>query len=177
MKQPLVSLVVVSLSLSANGSAVADSGLPEGWRSPLSGEPIATGESHATTARVHPSVRADFDGDGIVDTAVLLRSTVFSGQGLLVKLSSAEGDGWLVLDEVDWGEDYPSDAVSAHIAVGPPGTFHAACDSVDADCNVGQAREITTDTPVLVYSRSAGASSMFHWDSGAGAFRRTLLDD
>lgn len=50
---------------------------------------------------------ADFNGDGLLDEALLLKSTRFSGEGLWIRLSNAQGKfEWVKLDETKWGKEF-----------------------------------------------------------------------
>ena len=51
----------------------------------------------------------DFNGDGKIDSAYLLKSTKFSGQGLLVKLSTGSSYKWIEVDVINWNQLYPDE--------------------------------------------------------------------
>ena len=173
----LVSMVLATVVVVGVAGASADINLPEGWRFPTSAEleddSLFREESPTGFAR---SV-ADFDGDGQEDSAFLLKSTKFSGQGLLVKLAGTSDEDWLVLDEIRWGDEYPSVPLAMGMEVAPPGAYQTACGKGYWDCQPGEPEELNLSTPGLIYFRFASASSMFHWDAASESFQRTWLSD
>ena len=177
VKSLLTAAFVLTGAIAGSNSALADNQLPDGWKYPFQSKRSDANPARDDSLMAQPRVRADFDGDGTVDSALLLKSTEFTGQGLLVNLSSVPGDGWLVLDEINWGEQYPSVALVMNIGVRGAGTFKVDCERAEPECQPGEPMEITVDKPVLLYSRSADASSVFHWDEETRSFQRIWLSE
>ena len=85
MRSILVSLVLLSVSVP---SAAADTPpLLEGWRFPTAKE-LSDDKIRNDSPTKFAKAIADFNGDGVPDQAFLLKSTKFSGEGLLVWLSN-----------------------------------------------------------------------------------------
>ena len=123
---------------------------------------------------------ADFNGDGVPDEAFLFKSTKFSGQGLLVRLSDNKGGfRWVTLDVIDWGPNYPNVDLGMGLEVLAPGTHQYLCIEVGKDC-VGKTEprsKIMIKNPSILYYRFESAASLFYWDGDKKRFIRVWLSD
>jgi hypothetical protein len=150
--------------------------LPSEWRLPtdeeLSAEPLRK-ESPTRYARAV----ADFDADGTPDEAILVKSTRFSGEALLVQLSCGKGCiRWVTLDTTDWGPQYPNVPVSMGVDVLPPGTYEYICLEATGGCDPSGVRPtVTLDAPAISYFRFDSSSSFFYWKEGR--FSRVWTSD
>jgi hypothetical protein len=109
---------LVSSILGAIACGALESSLPPDWRLPTEEELVDQPLRADSPSRLTRAV-ADFNGDGDLDEALLAKSTAFSGEGLLVRLSC--GDKcvqWMTLATIDWGPEYP--AVSLSMGVEAP---------------------------------------------------------
>lgn len=150
--------------------------LPEGWRFPTDAE--LDGQSLRKDSNwKYARATGDFDGDGVDDTAYLLKSETASGQGLWVRLSSHRSDDWRVLDEIHWGEQYPDASLAMGIETVPPGKYESACGKGYWDCASDEPAAIDVETAALRYFMFDSASSVFHWDAETGVFKRTWTSD
>jgi hypothetical protein len=174
----LVALALVCLSLSTAGAAGDRVHLPAGWRFPTEKE-LADQDRQPSPTRYAKAV-ADFNGDGVPDEAILVKSTKFSGQGLLVRLSDGkQGFTWVTLDTTDWGPEYPEVNLTMAIDVLPPGTHRYICIETESGC-IGEQEpraKMTIKRPSLSYYRFESAASLFYWDSRTNRFVRVWLSD
>lgn len=87
-------LLAVMVSLAAPGAAcaAADVGLPSGWRAPTAAENAANlkqAQANGGAVRQVRSVKADFDGDGRWDEAVILVNDATQRFAVFVRRASA----------------------------------------------------------------------------------------
>src|SRR5882672_7492162 len=93
----LVALVCICRTAGADETPT----LPDGWRFPTAAE-LSDEKLRDKSEMKYAKAVADFNGDGIPDQAFLLKSTKFSGEGLLVRLSDGPGKfKWMVLHTID----------------------------------------------------------------------------
>lgn len=145
--------------------------LPPGYRLPTKKE-LADPERAGSATRFARAV-ADFNGDGVEDEALLLKSTKYSGQALFVRLSSGEGaHRWVELDRINWGPQYPNVDLAMAIAVLKPGTHQYYCFDEEKNCNFGKKKKLRLAKPALEYYRFASSGSFFFWDDKTNRFRR-----
>lgn len=158
--------------------ALAAEELPEGWRFATKDElktpPINWREESPSK---FTKAEADFNGDGKTDIAYLAKSTEYSGQGLLVRLSSKNKYEWLVLDEIKWGAEYPNVDLSMGIEIAEPQNMKTACGKGYWECSGIEKPEITLKNPGINYYKFASASSVFYWDSTRMKFIRIWTSD
>ena len=172
----LVALLFVQSALLAT-----EPNLPDGWRYPTARELADPDRANSPTK--YARATADFNADGILDVAFLLKSTRFSGQALLLRLSCrAECVRWVTLDSIDWGPEYPHVDLAMGIDTIPPGNHEYLCIEVGDECAVpehdGPRRpRITIETPALVYYRFESAGSFFYWDRDKATFIRVWTSD
>ena len=141
--------------------------LPPGWRVPDSSE----------TNQTRTMVSADFNGDGISDSAYLLKSISFSGEGLFVLLSKANGNEWHTLERISWGPDYPNARLSMSIELAEPGNYLTACGKGQWQCDEYETAEFGTSLPGIWYSHSMGHKSMFYWNSEKNKFDKQWMSN
>ena len=80
--------------------------LPNGWRLPTKEELSDEYRQHFKVELV--KALADYNGDSKIDTALILVSTQFQGDGLFVHLSNPNGYSWISLNEDNWDVSYPN---------------------------------------------------------------------
>lgn len=146
--------------------AASDTSLPSEWRLPteeeLAGEPLRK-ESPTRYARAV----ADFNADGSLDEAVLVKSTRFSGEGLLVRLSCGPHCvKWITLDSTDWRQNQ-NVPVSMGVNVLAPGPHEYICVEDSGGCEAPPVRPtITLESAAIEYFRFESSSSFFYWKDG-----------
>lgn len=160
--------------------------LPEGWRFPtakeLSGEERDNKHNSYISENRFSKTEGDFNGDGKIDSAYILISKEFNGDGLFLYLSGAKGYEWLILEESNWDKSYPDKNYiysSPNMGIGtlPPKTFRTY---------VGKAWVTPTDivpkeedfaNPALDYFRFESAGSLFFWSKSEQRFVRFWYSD
>jgi hypothetical protein len=151
--------------------------LPEGWRYPTAEELSDEPERKDSPTKYIKAV-ADFNGDGIDDEAYLLKSTKFSGEGLLVRLSDKrKGYRWLTLDTTDWGKEYPKVNLGMGVAIAKPGKYKTACGKGYGDCEKGEPEVLKLNRPAIDYFKFESANSFFFWDDKTHKFKRIWISD
>jgi hypothetical protein len=163
-------------------AAKAEIDPPPGWRLPtkddLNDELQIRKESPSGFTRAV----ADFNGDGIDDTAYLLKPTTHGGEGLWVHLSDGPNNfKWINLDKSKWDKKYSNVGFAMGIEVVPPGIHPYACfdDSKD-ECNFGHDKDrpkLKLSDPSLMYFKLESAASMFFWSRKHKRFLRVWLSD
>ena len=179
MRSIVVSLVLLSVSML---SAAADTPtVPEGWRFPTAKE-LSNEKMRNDSATKFATAIADFNGDGVLDQAFLLKSTKFSGEGLLVWLSNGPGKfRWIVLDTIDWGPKYPNVPLSRGIDLIKPGVLEYICvvkeNANDCDAEGEGRLKMTLRRPALFHFKFESAGSAFYWDTDARRFILIAVSD
>lgn len=172
-----VNLIFLFLLLATPAFGQDKIALPEGWRYPTAEELSDEPERKDSPTKYIKAV-ADFNGDGINDEAYLVKSTKFSGEGLLVHLSDKQrGFRWLVLNTIDWGKEYPKVNLSMGIAVVKPGQYETACGKGYFECKKGEPRVLKLKRPAIDYFKFGSANSFFFWDDKTSSFKRIWMSD
>ena len=156
--------------------AVAAAEIPAGWRHLKNTEladPLRE-KSRSLLSRAS----ADFNGDGIDDHAVILRSRKSDKEALWVNVSRPAADArWIKLVEFVASPDADSGMA---IDATPPGTYPYGCFDNAKECDFG-AREsrpkLRLRDPSLVYFKLESASSLFFWSRSKQRFMRVWLSD
>jgi hypothetical protein len=148
--------------------------MPPGYRLPTQKE-LADPDRAASPTRFARAV-ADFNGDGVEDEAVLLKSTKYSGQALFVRLSDGnKGYRWVQLDSIDWGPKYPNVDLSMAIEVLKPGVHEYYCFDGEKACDgdePAKKKKLTLTKPGLSYYKFESSGSFFLWDAKTNKFLR-----
>ena len=156
--------LVVALACGASGSA-----LPEGWRFPTEAE-LSDEVLRADSPTRYARAAADFNADGTLDEAVLVKATRSSGEALLVHLScGVDCFEWVTLSTSDFGTDRPNVPLLMGVDLATPGTYEYICVEINDDCveiEEGVRPQMTIGTPAVAYFRFESASSFFYWNDG-----------
>ena len=143
---------------------------PNGWRLASNTE-LSAGNSQQT------QINSDFNGDGISDSAFVLKSTEFSGEGLLVKLSGDSGPKWQILEKIHWGPDYPNARLAMSIDLADAGNYLTACGKGQWQCDQYETAEFGTANPGIWYYRLGGHKAMFYWNSEKQKFDKQWMSN
>ena len=144
--------------------------LPKGWRFPNQAELRDRGEGFV-------QISADFNGDGVHDDAVLLKSEGSPEEGLWVWLSDNRMRRWVNLHKVRSRSSRPSMPVAMSIEGVPPGTYADGCFEFVKGCKAGaQRHNLVFDNFAILYYR-AGAASMYVWSKKDNRFHRIWSSD
>jgi len=117
-------------------------------------------------------VRADFNGDRLVDEAWLLPSNT-SGWALFAFMASTSGSYRVVRLE----QDRKTQPQGFGIALVPLGNHKTACGKGYWDCKKGEPEVLNLDLPAIEFFRFESASSIFWWNRKSGSFTRTWVSD
>lgn len=151
--------------------------LPEGWRYPTIEELSDEPDRNDSPTKYIKAV-ADFNGDGITDKAYLFKSTEFSGEGLLVRLSDKQkGFRWLVLATIKWRKDYPKVNLCMGIDIVKPGKYKTACGKGYYECEKGEPEVLKLKRPAINYFKFGSANSFFFWDDKTNSFKSIGISD
>jgi hypothetical protein len=150
--------------------------LPKGWEYP-SQEELSSDPNRKNSPSKYAKVVADLNNDGKNDMALLLKSTEFSGERLLARLSMPGGYKWLVLETINWGEKYPKVKLAMGLDLAKPGKYKTACAKGYWECGPSEPKELDLEYPGLWYFRFESAASIFYWSKEKGAFVRVWVSD
>ncbi len=160
-------IICILLSISTLSFAVE---LPKGWRLPtekeLSQEPL---RNKSSTKNI--MVEADFNDDGKVDTALLLKSTSSHSEGLFVRLS---GYSWQLINQIKKKVDTP---FTVGISLASPKTYKTACGKGYGKCNSEAPLTIKLNLHGIFLFIFESAHSVWYWDSSTNEFKQTWLSD
>jgi hypothetical protein len=136
--------------------------LPRGWRLPTEKE-LSAGDRNGSPSR-YARAFADFNGDGVEDEALLLRSTTFNGEAVWVYLSNGATNGsWVKLYEEKW--DFPSRDIDTFngIDVVAPGiiSYGGYCDT-DSDGD-GTRPKLRLRDPSIETFHFERSSAVYFW--------------
>ncbi len=168
----VLSLLLVLMSCSA--SAVEP---PVGWRVPTEAE-LASQPLRNNSPMKNAEVVGDLNDDGKIDRAYLFKSTEYSGEGLLVSLSSPSGYVWKVLARIDWGEEYPNVDLAMGIDLVEPGNHKTACGNDGCcECDPDDPEILMLNSPGILYFRFGGGASIWYWDESKHRFNAVAESD
>jgi hypothetical protein len=136
-------------------------GPPPGWRYPAE-----------RSYSFH--LRADFNGDGILDEASILLSEKGPGWGVFVFLGAKDGHMRVTSLETEPGT---LSARDFGIRIAEPGVYETACGKGYFDCNPSEPTMLKLQHPAIDLFQNEGANSFFWWDAATGQFRRTWMSD
>jgi hypothetical protein len=117
-------------------------------------------------------VTADFDGDGIEDTATILINDKENKMGLFAALSSQPGKRIKLVefDSKSWSE-------VMGIAVAEPGTYKTACGKGFWDCKADESAVLKLHRPAINLFKIESANSFFIWNPKTKNFNRIWISD
>jgi len=150
--------------------------LPVGWRAPTEKE-LASEPLRNNSPTKNAEIVGDLNGDSKIDRAYLFKSTEYSGEGLLVSLSSPSGYVWKVLARIDWGEQYPSVDLAMGIDIAEPGNYKTACAKGYWECRPDEPETLVLKSPGIWYFRFESAASIWYWDNNREEFKQIWLSD
>jgi hypothetical protein len=169
-------IFVVILFCLAQNSFSSD--LPAGWRLPREME-LADDLFRRESQSKYIKVEADFNGDGKMDKARLLVSTVYDGEGLAVKLSTPEGYTWKILHEYKfkyYGENRLK-ALEMGISLAPTGPYKTACGKGYWKCAADEPALVKLVTPGVNYFLPNTDMTLYYWDPQKQGFAQVQLSD
>ncbi len=143
--------------------------LPADWRLPTEKE---------TGADLQPGkarIESDFNQDGKLDHAFLLKSSNYPGEGLVVHISTATGYEWQVLDRVEWAEEYAGAELKMRIKIAHPGRYKTACALGYWACGAEEPAILELKQEAIYQDRFDGAIAIWFWAKDAKQFKKVWL--
>jgi len=166
---PIIILLLTFLS-----APLLASDLPEGWRLPTEKELIAV-PAGADSLSKHAQIDSDFNDDGKLDRAYLLKSINYPGEGLVVSVSTPQGSEWLVLDRVEWGAEYAGAGLKMRIKLAQPGNYTTACALGYWQCGPGEPAVLVLKRAAIYQDRFDGAVAIWFWQKETQQFKKIWL--
>ncbi len=165
--------LALGLYIGADVGCVTSQSLPPpaGWRNPTSAEVAQRWRNDDPVRNL--AVRADFNGDHVIDEARLIVKIDGTGLALVVFLSTLQGFTTSILDQID----EPGWLDVMGISLGSPGKYKTACGKGYVECEPGEAEELILQRPGINYFKEESANSSFYWDSQAASFKRVWISD
>jgi hypothetical protein len=167
-------VIIITILLIGNTTLSAGLKLPEGWREPLNNE--ITDNIYMGRDK-HPNkylaAEADFNEDGIIDTAQLFVNDSINKMGLFVLISKQGNFERILLDQID---DKSSVGVMG-LSVVEPGEYKTACGKGYWKCEEGEPEKLVLKRPAINYFKFESANSFFVWDEKKMAFKRIWISD
>jgi hypothetical protein len=161
-------IIIFLLTLLSMPSLASD--FPEGWRLPTERE-LSGDDSLAEYAQIE----SDFNDDGKLDQAYLLKSTAHPGEGLIVNVSTSQGNEWLVLDRVEWGEEYAGAGLKMRIKLAQPGSYTTACALGYWQCEPDEPAVLELKRAAIYQDRFDGAIATWFWHKETKQFKKIWL--
>ncbi len=150
--------------------------IPTGWRLPTEKE-LSEESLRNKSPTKNAKVEGDFNGDEKVDYAYLLKSTTYSGEGLVIRLSTTSGFSWQVVDEISWGKEYPNVSLVMGIELAVPEKYKTLCGKGYYECESGELEELELKLPGIWHYKFESAASIWYWDSSTNKFKQIWLSD
>jgi len=167
-------LVIAICLLTPTASFSGELSLPKGWRLPTTSEITPNQEWRSNSPTRYLTVNADFNGDGVVDTGMLLVSKNGFELALFVFLSQKDGSSKIyLLDKLKHIEHIQ--VMGIELAV--PNKYKTACGKGYFDCQPGELEEITLKNPAIDYFKIESANSFFYWEESKKIFKRIWMSD
>ena len=148
--------------------------IPQGWRLPNHSE--ITDNQYKTRnndQNQYLAAKADFNGDGVIDTAIMLVNDSKNKMGLFVFISKKEKFELIILDQIN--DKSWVDAMGLSVIV--PGKYKTACGKGYWECEKGIPEELHLKHPAINYFRFNSANSFFVWDKNTNSFKRIWMSD
>ncbi len=165
--------LLVAVGLVGLLSAQTNVSAPNGYRFPIEADYSGDWKEFRSQLPVPFVVKADFNGDAVMDEAWLLPANSGSGWGLFAFLGSPKG----VHRVVRLDRDRRTEVQGFGIGLVEPGQYKTACGKGYWDCKPGEPAVLDLTLPAFEFFRFESASSIFWWNRQAGRFKRTWISD
>ena len=172
MKTKIFLVLLLCLSFSNIGHSF-DGKLPKGYRFPEKSDYTEDEQSYLKNNFPY-KIEADFDGNGKVDTALLLIKGDNSGWTLFVFMRSKNDQiDTFPLDHTEHTVPY----LYMGISILEPGKLKTACGKGYWDCKPGEPPTLYLKNPGINYFVFESANSVFYWNKDSKNFSRIWLSD
>ena len=169
----LLSFAMIVFFIAQSGDAAKPITL-EGWRLPGDAEMVNSWAKFRDLKEKPFHIRADFNGDGLLDDAYLALSTKRTGWALFVNLNSKSAKPRIVKLAEDTGRNVLQSMGLSEVNAGK---YQTACGKGYWTCKADEARELTLRFPAINLFAFEGASVFFWWDEKSGKFQQTWISD
>lgn len=144
--------------------------LPEGWREPLEDEvPDNEFMYRVKDPDRYTAARADFNGDGIIDSVQMLVNDSTGKVGIFAFMSKQGGFKTILLAE--------QSSLGMGLSVVAPGEYKTACGKGYWKCKEGEPAILALKRPAVNYFHFEGTNSFFVWDEPEKSFKRIWMSD
>lgn len=173
MKIYLTAITIIFLLLAGNVLSLSDDVLfPKGWRIPNSLETEDDWREEDVNRYLY--LKADFNGDGMVDKAYLLIRDDNSEFGLFAFVSQKDRSYKTFLLDRKKDTNYLR---ALGISKVSPGKYKTACGKGIIECAQGEAKEILLEHDALNYFKFGSAEMYFYWDKTTATFKAVGIND
>jgi hypothetical protein len=146
---------------------------PNGYRFPVETDYSGDWMEFRTKYPTPFVVRADFNGDGVIDEAWLLPARSSRGWGLFAVLGSSNGTRRFIRLE----QDRKSQVQRFGLSLVEPGQYKTACGKGYWECARDEPEVLELKSSAFEFFLFESASAMFWWDRRSRSFRRTSISD
>ena len=153
--------------------ACADPELPADWTLPVPSD-YTEFEQGYFKGKVPNKVHADFNGDGINDSAWILINKSRTEWALFVSVSDPISNYKII--QLDKGS-FKSGVIFMGIGEAKLGKYATACGKGYWECGKGELPELELPLPGIDYYQFESASSTFYWSKETNAFKRMWMSD
>ena len=169
MKTNIIKIILIALALLLPLELSAQDFTD--WRKPDNKELGTDYNWRKEDHNLYLTAKADYDGDGKGDNAVLLINDKENKMGLFVMLASKPASP-LLLETTDKKE-----LRGMGIKIAKPGKYKTACGKGYWDCKKEEPAILNLKQPSIDFFTYESANSYFVWDKKTGAFKRIWMSD
>ncbi len=174
--------LLIQFLLLLMATSAFSSDFPDGWRKATPEELKSFHNWRDGSKSEYTEAHADFNGDGKIDSAYLLKSTKFSGQGLLVKLSSGSSYTWIEVDVINWDqlytdEDYGNVGLGMGIEVLSSKEVKEYINESNIMTSSDDLKPEDYQNPAISYFKFMSAGSIIYWSQSENKFKRYWYSD
>ena len=149
---------------------------PSGYRFPTEADYTLNWKQDRTTTPTPFHIRADFNGDSVIDNAWILFASRGTEWGVFVFLGSTQGSPRIVRLDVGDTDNYP--AQSFGLALAKRGRHLTACGKgYGHGCGPGEPAVLNLRLPGITFFQFEVSSSIFWWSHSANKFERVWTSD
>ncbi len=168
-----ITLLFALLNIISMAYAQTKPSFPKEWR-PASKSDYSEEDLSFMNHRVPNNVHADFNGDGLEDSAWILVKDIEKKWELFVFVGKKADEYELIkLDE----NKMTTDKLHMGLSRIPKGKHKTACGKGYWDCSAGEPEILNLKNPGIDYFVFESANSVFYWDNHIKGFKRIWLSD
>ncbi len=168
-------IIILLIALPFVAHALPDN-LPEGWRFPTQTEiDLVPMRSWSETKFLWAS--GDFNADGKIDTAHLIKDTKSLGEGFAVYLSTPSGFKWEIVKFYEYRSPPSGPRLTMGLSIVKPGEYKTACAKGYWECKEGEPEVLILETEGLSHFLFESASSIWFWNADAKKFKQVWISD